>query len=142
MGETLVKTLIIDDHRLARMFTKHDLLDDSRMQIIGEAATGEQGLHLVKKFKPDVVIVDYYLSDMNGLEILQQIRRVKPDTIVILLTASQDIELLSEMQASTANAVMTKDSYFSVVEVIHFVKSGRRYFPPNRVDDLLRLRAG
>ncbi len=139
MGENLVKTLIIDDQRLSRMFIKHDLLDDSRMLIVGEAATGVQGLRLVEKRKPDVVVLDYYLADMNGLDVLQQIRRVRPSTIVIMHTASEDIELLSELQHSSANAVMTKGSYFSLVEVIHFIKSGRRYFQPNLVHELVDL---
>ena len=137
MGEDKVTTLIIDDQRLARMFIKHDLLDDSRVQIIGEAATGAQGLHLVEKRKPDVVVLDYYLADMNGLEVLGRIRLIRPETIVILLTACEDIQLLSELQASSANAVMTKDSYFSVVDVVHFVKAGRRYFQPNLVHELV-----
>ncbi len=137
MGEHKIKTLIIDDHSLARMFIKNDLLDHGDMQIIGESATGAQGLHLVEKRKPDVVVLDYYLADMNGLEVLRRIRLIHPTAIVILLTACEDIQLLSELEASSANAVMTKGSYFSVVEVVHFVKAGRRYFQPNLVHELV-----
>ena len=139
MGEELVRTLIIDDERVSRMFIKHDLLDDSRLRIIGEAATGVQGLHLVGKREPDVVILDYYLADMNGLDVLDRIRHIRPSTIVIMHTASEDIELLHELQASSANAVMTKGSYFSLADVIHFIKSGRRYFQPNLVHELVDL---
>ena len=134
MSDEQQTVIIIDDHRLSRLVIRNDLLDNSRIKIVGEAATGEQGISLVKRRKPDFVVLDYHLADMDGLSVLNEIKLASEHTKVIFITASENAELLRELFTTDAHAVMTKRSFNTLQDVIYIINAGKRYFPPDHVD--------
>lgn len=85
-----LRILIADDHRLFRqgliglMGTRKDLVE-----VVGEATTGREAIQLTQDLKPDIVLMDINMPDGNGLEATGCIRRMCPDTAVVILTASE-----------------------------------------------------
>lgn len=92
-----VKVLIVDDHRLFRqglisiMNTRPDLVD-----VVGEAACGREAIHLVEQLRPDVVLLDIYMPDLNGLQTARAIRQSLPEAAIIMLTSSEEDRHLFE----------------------------------------------
>jgi DNA-binding NarL/FixJ family response regulator len=90
-----VRVLIADDHKLFRqgliglMETREDLVE-----VIGEAATGQEAVELVERLRPDVVLMDIYMPEGDGLQALRQIRERFPDVHVVMLTSSENDEHL------------------------------------------------
>ena len=87
--------MIADDHTLFRqgliglMETREDLVE-----VIGEAATGREALRLVQQLRPDVVLMDIYMPDGDGLQATREIRAGFPETKVVMLTSSENDEHL------------------------------------------------
>ena len=66
--------IIIDDHALFRKGVSQMISTDSEFMVVGEAASGEEGLLLVEKLKPDLVLIDLNMKGMNGLQVLTYIK--------------------------------------------------------------------
>ena len=92
-----IQVLIADDHKLFRqglislIKTREDFV-----QVIGEAETGEEAVRLTKELAPDIVLLDIYMPDLNGLEAARQIKRDVPDVDIVMLTSSEEDEHLKE----------------------------------------------
>ena len=90
-----IKVLIADDHTLFRqgliglMETRDDLVE-----VVGEAATGRDVLRLVETLRPDVILMDIYMPDMDGLQATREVLARFPDTKVVMLTSSENDEHL------------------------------------------------
>ncbi len=85
-----IRVLIADDHRLFRqglislMKTREDLVD-----VIGEAETGEEAVRLAGELKPDVILMDIYMPQQDGLQAAGEIRKRYPDIAIVMLTSSE-----------------------------------------------------
>lgn len=92
-----IKVLIADDHNLFRqglislMKTREDLV-----QVVGEAETGTEAVELAAYLRPDIILMDIYMPDCNGLEATREIRRLYPEIAVVILTSSESDEHLKE----------------------------------------------
>jgi two-component system, NarL family, nitrate/nitrite response regulator NarL len=85
-----IRVLIADDHRLFRqglislMKTRDDLVD-----VVGEAETGEEAVRLAGELKPDVILMDIYMPQQDGLQAAAEIRKRYPDMAIVMLTSSE-----------------------------------------------------
>jgi two-component system, NarL family, nitrate/nitrite response regulator NarL len=92
-----LKVLVVDDHRLFRqglvsiMKTRPELVE-----VAGEAAGGKEAIQLAQTLRPDVVLLDIYMPDMDGLQTARVIRQALPETAIIMLTSSEDDRHLFE----------------------------------------------
>ncbi len=92
-----IQVLIADDHKLFRqglislIKTREDFV-----QVIGEAETGEEAVRLTKELAPDIVLLDIYMPDLNGLEAARQIKSDVPDVDIVMLTSSEEDKHLKE----------------------------------------------
>ena len=78
--------VLVDDHHLIRAGIRSLLQDLPDCKVVGEAATGMQALELIHSMKPDLVLMDVAMPDMNGLELLARRAKEFPDTRVIILS--------------------------------------------------------
>lgn len=101
--------IIIDDHALFRKGVSQMVSSDPDFFVVGEAASGADGLLLVKQLKPDLVLVDLNMKGMNGIETLTHIKEEQSNTRCIVLTVSDaEADLLEALRAG-ADGYLLKD---------------------------------
>jgi DNA-binding NarL/FixJ family response regulator len=103
-----VRVLIADDHRLMVEGTKQALQRAGDFDVVGEAVNGVQVLPLVRRLKPDLVLLDLRMPQMDGLTCLAKIRKEFPEMKVAILSVSQDPELIQTALKRGANAYIVK----------------------------------
>ena len=103
-----MRVLIADDHRLMVEGTKQALRQAGDFDVVGEAVNGVQVLPLVRRLKPDLVLLDLRMPQMDGLTCLAKIRKEFPDMKVAILSVSQDPELIQTALKRGANAYIVK----------------------------------
>jgi len=106
MATTVV---IIDDHALFRKGVMQMISSDPEFDVIGEAASGLQGLSLVEQLKPGLALIDLNMKVMNGIETLTRIKEAKLDTKCIVLTVSDAEDDLLEALRAGADGYLLKD---------------------------------
>ena len=92
MGSEVIRVIVVDDHALHRDGTRQILAAHPDLQVVGDAASGEEALALVNKLHPGVVLMDIRLPGMNGIELLAEFGRLVPHAPRILLTGYADKE--------------------------------------------------
>ena len=89
MLENKIKTIIIDDEKLARTRIKNLLIDHQEFSLEGEAADGQEGLNLIHKYKPDCIFLDISLPGIDGFSIIEQ-KETEKDPLIIVVSGSED----------------------------------------------------
>ncbi|EMR13513.1 two component LuxR family transcriptional regulator [Methylophaga lonarensis MPL] len=104
-----IKVLLIDDHPLFRKGVGQIISDDPSFEIVGEAASGMEGLELAVQLKPNLILLDLNMKGMNGLETLRRIKATELDTHVVMLTVSDAEDDLLEALRVGADGYLLKD---------------------------------
>ena len=102
--------LVVDDHRLFREGLKSILNADRRYRIIGESSNGNDALKMVKNLRPDLSLLDISLPDINGLQIIQDIKRLSEKTCIMIVSMHTKIEYIKKAFHAGATGYVTKDS--------------------------------
>jgi DNA-binding NarL/FixJ family response regulator len=127
-----------DDHAVVREGIRR-VLSESPVEVIGEGATGTEVLQLVRRLKPDVVLLDIRMPGMDGLTALREIKRETPDTPVIMLTAYDEPAWLVQAIAHGAAGYLLKsmpkeDLAAAIVAVVN----GDSLVNPARLTEVIR----
>jgi DNA-binding NarL/FixJ family response regulator len=104
----VVRVLIADDHRLMVEGTKQALERAGGFEVVGEAVNGVQVLPMVRRLKPELVLLDLRMPQMDGLTCLSKIKKEFPDMRVAILSVSQDPEMIQTALKRGANAYIVK----------------------------------
>lgn len=144
MNQSIVQRIvIIDDHPLLRKGLQQltDLTPDT--EIIGEADSGEQGLVMVRKLQPDLVLLDLNMPGMTGLETLNALKQLEPAPKVAILTVSDAQEDIVAALRGGADGYLLKDMEpEELLNKLHELAQGRLVMSPNIAECLaLALRA-
>ncbi|WP_341743309.1 two-component system response regulator NarL [Azonexus hydrophilus] len=107
---TTTRVLIIDDHPLFRRGVSQLLGLADGFEIVGEAASGQEGIELAKRLDPDLILLDLNMKGMNGLETLRTMRDLEIDARIILVTVSDAPEDLIAAIRSGADGYILKDN--------------------------------
>ena len=102
------RLLIADDHEIIRRGLRSLLELRPDWEICGEAATGREAVQQAKRLRPDVVVLDLTMPDLNGLEATRQIRQLLPKTEVLILTAHESEQLVHEVLSAGAKGYVLK----------------------------------
>lgn len=125
----MIRVALVDDHTLFRNGLKMLLSTHSDVEVVAEAASGEEFLAEVERVRPDVVFMDYAMPGINGAQTTERALRKCPDMKIISLTMFADNAYYSQMVASGAKGFLLKDSEFDeVVEAVETVAAGGSYF--------------
>jgi DNA-binding NarL/FixJ family response regulator len=104
-----IRVLLVDDHTVVRVGLRTILADDPRIRVVGEAATGAEGLRLAEQLQPTVVVLDLRLSDLTGDEVCRRLKaRDNAPAVVILTSFGDDRSVLSCLTAG-ADGYLLKD---------------------------------
>lgn len=127
-----IRVLLVDDHPVVREGVRSSLLKHERFEIVGEAASGTEAIHRARESAPDVVVMDFSMPGMNGLEAASRLRKVCPETKVLILTVHEKTEFVREMIQSGARGYVRKSTspkeFISAVDSVH---RGELFFQPD-----------
>ncbi len=131
-NSSMISVLIVDDHAVARQGVRRILEGDNSFNIIGEADCGESAIKLAKENRPQVILMDLKMPDMDGLVTTQRILRYQPDTKILVLTSIDNDIYPPRLLKAGAVGYLTKHTEPSeLVKAIKAVASGRRYIDAN-----------
>ena len=103
-----VRVVIADDHRLILEGIRRALADTDDFEVVGEASSGSQVLPLVRRFSPDLVLLDLRMPGIDGLSALDQIKHENPDVKVVILSATSDQSVIQTALSRGASAYVIK----------------------------------
>jgi DNA-binding NarL/FixJ family response regulator len=102
------RILIADDHEVVRAGVRILLESESGWKIVGEAATGREAVALAQELKPDVVVLDIGMPELNGLDAARQIKQALPETEIAIFSAVESEQVVHEVFAAGARAYLLK----------------------------------
>jgi DNA-binding NarL/FixJ family response regulator len=115
----MTRILIADDHQIIREGLRKILEEQSDWIVCGEAATGRETVAKALKLQPDVIVLDFAMPELNGLEVTRQIRAVLPHTEVLILTMHESEQLAREALAAGARGfVLKSDAGTTIVAAV------------------------
>jgi len=106
----MIKILIADDHLLIRQGLRLVLDTEPDLELIGEASDGDEALSLCKKLKPDVVLMDLRMPNMDGLTAIEKLRIEQPEIAVVILTTFNEDDLMFRGLQAGARGYLLKDT--------------------------------
>ena len=122
------RILIIDDHAVVRDGVKRIFEEQPGVTAFGEAGTGPEAVRLVQQQPWDVAVLDLSLGDASGLEVLKELKQVRPKLPVLILSMHSEEQYARRAFRAGAAGYITKDSpRAELVEAINRVVEGRRY---------------
>lgn len=126
-----IRLLIVDDHPIVRRGMQMCLAQQSRIQVVGEAGDGREGLHKACELKPDVILMDIDMPQMNGLAVTDLLRREMPAIKVLILSMYSNTDYVMRIIQSGARGFVLKEAFAEeLIQAIETVHSGGSYFSP------------
>jgi len=126
-----IRGLVADDHTIVRQGVVGILRRTEDLDVIAEAANGDEALAKALETKPDVVVLDINMPCLNGFEAARRIRRTLADTRILILTMYDDAEYVLKMRRAGVAGYLVKDGAASeLIDAIRTLKAGRTYFGP------------
>ncbi len=126
-----LRILLADDHQVVRDGLR--LLIDSQpnMRVVGEAANGKEVLRQARELKPEVVVMDLSMPELNGLQATERLKAEHPDLKVVALTAHEDESYLTQLCRAGASAyVLKRSAGEQLIQAISTVANGGVFFEP------------
>jgi len=134
-----IRILIADDHGVLRAGLRALLNAEPDLEVVGEAADGNEALRLVEKLHPDVLLLDISMPGPGGIEVTRRVKRTLPDTRVLILTVHEDEGLLREaIRAGAAGYIVKRAVESELINAIHAVWRGDLYVHPAMTRALLK----
>ena len=127
-----VRILIADDHELFRRGLAAELTQVPGWVVAGEAANGRDAVELAATLKPDIVVLDLTMPELNGLEAARKIISVNPAARVLILTAHESEQLVREVLSAGAQGyVLKSDAGRILIAALQSLLDGRSFFTSN-----------
>lgn len=127
----MIRVLVVDDHELVRSGITRMLADNPDIDVIGQSSSGEDAIELVRKDRPDIVLMDIRMPGIGGLEATRRILRIDDTIRVIVVTVCADDPYPARVMQSGASAYITKGADIrEMVRAIRMAHSGQRYISP------------
>jgi DNA-binding NarL/FixJ family response regulator len=125
-----IRILLAEDHVIVRQGL-HALLEQAGMDVIGEAADGQEALRIAHEHHPDVAVLDIGMPYLNGLETARRLREALPQTKIVLLTMhTEDPYVLEALQAGAVGYVLKTQATMDLVQAIRDIVRGELYLSP------------
>lgn len=138
-SEKLIEIVLIDDHKLFREGVKRILEYEPMFTVVAEGGDGNEAEELVRKYQPDVVLMDINMPNMNGVEATTQLVKKYPDTNVIILSIHDDESYVTHALKTGAKGYLLKEmDADALIEAIKVVSEGGSYLHPKVTHNLVQ----
>jgi DNA-binding NarL/FixJ family response regulator len=125
----LVRILVVDDNPAVRHYLRALLEQQSAWQVCAEARTGREALQRVETNPPDVILLDFQMPDLNGLDVARQIARLFPKIPILMVTIHLSRQLAEEARRVGIRGACAKSDVGSIVEAVNALLHEKTYFP-------------
>jgi two-component system response regulator NreC len=143
-----IRILLVDDHTILRAGLKMMLNAQPDMDVIGEAHDGRQAIQESQRLRPDIVLMDITMPDVNGIEATRQIKKALPDVKILILTMHENDEYVFQaLRAGASGYILKEAADTELISALHVVQNGNFYLSPSAQsvmvgDYLQRVNAG
>jgi DNA-binding NarL/FixJ family response regulator len=124
-----VRILVVDDNPSVRHYLRALLEQRSTWQVCAEARTGKEALQRVEKSRPDMILLDFQMPDLNGLDVARQISSLFPEIPILMVTIHLSKQLAEEAQRVGIRGACAKTDVGSIVEAVDALLQQGTYFP-------------
>lgn len=129
-AEPTITILCVDDHPLVRKGIASIIANEANMKLVGEAGGGHEAVDMFRSLRPDVILMDLRMPDMDGTEATKQIRKIDPEAKIIALTSYDgDQDIYKAIEAGVRGYILKEMVHTKVIDAIHTVHSGKRLMP-------------
>jgi DNA-binding NarL/FixJ family response regulator len=133
-----IRVLLVDDHEIVRDGLKSMLAKQLDIEVVGESDNGRDALEAVGVLKPDVVVMDIAMPDLNGVDATRRIVTEHPGVRVVALSMHSETRYISEMLTAGASGYLLKDCAFDeLAKAIRAVADGRTFMSRGAADVVL-----
>lgn len=127
----MIKVAIVDDHPVVSAGMRMVLESADDITVVAEGSSGCEALQLVEQYAPDVLILDINLPDKNGIEVACQLRAQNSQTVILILTAYDDSQMVFELLENGAAGYVLKDEALeTLANAVRAVARGENWFSP------------
>ena len=135
-----LRILLADDHKVVRQGTRALLSTFPEWKIVGEADNGRDAVSLTSELKPDIVILDIGMPELNGLDATRQIKKKSPETEVLIFTGQETEELVHDVFDSGARSyIMKTDAADHLIDAIKALSEHKHFFT-SRISEIVFAR--
>src|SRR5215213_8341607 len=126
-----LRVLLVEDHEIVREGVRVMVGAQSDMEVVGEAGDGRTALRLAEVLRPDVVVMDISMPDMNGLQATEKMKQCCPEVKILMLTRHTDLGFLQQILGAGASGYVLKQSASTeLLRAIRAVASGGSHLDP------------
>ena len=126
------RTLVVDDHPVYRLGLRIVLSREADIEVVGEAACGEEAMALAAQLVLDVAIVDLHMPEGDGIALTRSLRAQNPECHVLALSGDSEPLMIAQVLQAGASGYFSKtQDVGEIVEAIRTIRSGQRYLPPS-----------
>jgi len=130
-GPDQIRILAVDDHDVVRQGIAVLLSTEPDVVLISEASNGREAIHQFRAHRPDIVLMDLQMPEMNGLDAIIAIRAEFPDAkIIVLTTYKGDVQILRALKAGAQGYLLKNTIHKELVETIRAVHAGKKALSP------------
>jgi DNA-binding NarL/FixJ family response regulator len=125
----VVRILVVDDNPTVRQYLRAILEQQDSWRVCDEARTGEEALQRVRDAPPDLILLDFQMPDLNGVEVAEQISRLFPKIPILMVTIHLSKQLVEAARKAGIRGACAKQDVGSVVEGVEALLHEETYFP-------------
>ncbi len=130
----MISVMIVDDHNMVREGLKNLIELDDEIKVTGEACNGNECMTKLRFIKPDIILLDINMPDMNGLDTLHALKRRKNRPKILILTVHNEIEYLIKAIDMGVEGYLLKDSDSKeLIRAIRLVNEGEKFVQPSMI---------
>ncbi len=123
MTDDIIKIMLAEDHVVVRESIRQALEREPSFRVVGEAGDGEEAIRMAVELQPDVIVMDISLPKLNGIEATRQIKQLKPETAILILTAYDYEQYIFPLLEVGAAGYLLKDvssrELISAIQTVH-----------------------
>lgn len=128
----MIKVLIADDHAIVRAGLRALIVSDPGLELVGEASGGYEAIELIEKIKPDILVLDISMPDLDGIAVTKILETKNYDVRILILTIHEDKALLREALKSGASGyVLKRVAEKELISAIKIIMRGDMYIDPS-----------